>query len=248
MTKLSQIVAVEKGVKSRATRDFTTAHRLAHTPQPLSGISRSYQPRADDGESLPSESTRVQHTVPEINAEVERTLTRLFDVTATKDWANTTAKADVVVNGDVLLEAVPVPYLLFLEKQLNDLRTYVEGLPTLDPSEVWVPDDQPGVYRTEPTQTTRTRKVPRNHVRAEATKEHPAQVDVFTEDVVIGDWTTIKRSGALSEGDRAALVERVDDLQRAVKYAREQANSTDIVDMKVGLTVFRYLFGGVVAS
>jgi len=242
MTKLSQIVAVEKGVKSRATRDFTTAHRLAGTPQPLSGISRSYQPRADDGETLPSESTRVQHTIHEINEQVERTLTRLFDVTATKDWANTTAKADIKVGDTVLVADVPVPYLLFLEKQLTDLRTYVEALPTLDPSEVWVPDDSPGVYRTNPIQTTRTRKVPRNHVRAEATKEHPAQVDVFTEDVVIGDWTVIKRSGALSEGERAGLVERVDDLQNAVKYAREQANSADIVDVKVGETLLDYVF------
>lgn len=242
MTKLNQIVAVEKGVKSRSTRDFTNAHRLTQTPAPLAGISRTYQPRADDGEALPSESVRVQHTIEDINAQVVRTLTRLFDVTATKDFTNAVASADVVVDGDTLISNVPVPYLLFLEKQLTDLRTYVEALPTLDPADVWVTDDQPGVWRTAPVQTTRTRKVPKNHELAPATKEHPAQVQVFTEDVVIGDWTTIKRSGNLSEAAREGLVERVDKLQTAVKFAREQANSTDVVDHPVGDALLGYLF------
>lgn len=242
MTKLSQIVAVEKGIKSRTTRDVTNAYRLTHIAEPLTGLSRSYKPRDEEGEQLPSEVKRVQHTIAEINAEVERSLVRLFDVTATKDWANTTAKADIVVDGGVLVADVPVPYLLFLEKQLNDLRTYVEQLPVLDPSETWLDDDQPGVYRTEPTQTTRTRKVPRNHILYEATDKHPAQVETYTEDVVIGDYTLIKRSGALRESDRAALVERVDTLQLAVKYAREQANSAEVTDIEVGRTLLSYIF------
>jgi hypothetical protein len=242
VTKLSQIVAVEKGVKSRANRDFTNAHRSTQVPVALSGIARVYTPRADDGERLPSEATRVQYTVEDVNDQVVKSLTRLFDVTATKDWANTTATADVVVDDEVLVEGAPVTFLLFLEKQLADLRTYVEALPTLDPTEVWVPDSG-GVWRTEPTQTTRTRKVPRNHVLAEATPEHPAQVQVYMEDVVIGDWTTIKRSGAAHEDRRTELVDRVDRLQQAVKFAREQANSTDVVDQRVGAAVLGYLFG-----
>lgn len=243
MTKLSQIVAIEKGVKSRSTRDFTNAHRTAQAPAPLAGISRAYTPRDDDGERLPSESVLVQHTVEDINGQVAKTLTRLFDVVATKDYTNTSAFADVVADGETLVANAPVTYLLFLEKQLADLRTYVEGLPTLDPSETWVSDDAPGVWRTAPVQTTRTRKIPRNHVLAEATKEHPAQVQVYMEDVVIGDWTTIKRSGNLNEATRAEMVERVDKLQQAVKFAREQANSTDVTDIQVGAVLMDYLFG-----
>ena len=46
-------------------------------------------------------------------------------------------------------------------------------------------------------QTLRTKKVPRNHVKAEATEKHPAQVEVYYEDVAVGYWTTVKFSGAL---------------------------------------------------
>lgn len=126
------------------------------------------------------------------------TLTRLFDVTATKDWANRTAAADVVVDGTVLLPQVPVPYLLFLEKQLTDLHTFVRKLPVLDASEAWNLDPSTDAWKTDPVRTIRTKKVPRNHVKAEATEKHPAQVEVYYEDVPVGYWTTVKFSGALS--------------------------------------------------
>ena len=41
--------------------------------------------------------------VEEILREMAATVTRLFDVTATKDWANCHAKADVTVDGQPLL-------------------------------------------------------------------------------------------------------------------------------------------------
>ena len=51
-------------------------------------------------------------------------------------------------------------------------------------------------WKTEPVQTYRTKRVPRNHVKAEATEKHPAQVEVYYEDVTIGYWTTVKFSGS----------------------------------------------------
>jgi hypothetical protein len=242
-TKLNQIVAVEAGVKAQATRNLTSAHRLSQQLAPLTGISRTYQPRTEDGEELPPESTRVQHTIEDINGEVRKTLERLFDVTATKDWANTKARADVEVDGDILLADVPVTYLLFLEKQLENLRTYTSKLPTLDPAQVWVPDDQPGVRRTEPVQTTRTKKVPKSFELSPATDKHPAQVTSFTEDVIVGDWSTIHRSGTVTEARRAGLVERVEKLQAAVKYAREHANTVEVEDISTGAAVLGYIFG-----
>jgi hypothetical protein len=243
VTKLSQIVAIEKGVKSSAQRDLTSAHRLSQVPQPLMGIERTYQPRVEGDETLPPESTRVQHTVEDINDEVRKTLVRLFDVTATKDWANTQAKADVVVDGETLVPAAPVPYLLFLEKTLTDLRTYVSKLPTLDPAEEWTADDEPNVYRTPPVQTARTKKVLKPVVLYQATDKHPAQVQAVSEDVIVGDWTRVLRSGAITEARRAGLLARVDKLLTATKYAREEANSTEITDQQVGDTLLGYVFG-----
>lgn len=91
--------------------------------------------------------------------------------------------------------------------------------------------------------TVRSRKVLRNHVKAEATEHHPAQVDVYTEDVAVGTWTTTKFSGALPATRVRELRDRVVKLQQAVKFAREQANATAVTDAKAGDAVFGYLFG-----
>src|SRR5262249_27593475 len=150
-------------------------------------------------EQLPSESTRVQVRTADVLAEVRSALGRLFDVTLTKDVANGEAKADVVVDGQEIATGVPATYLIFLEKQLADLLIFVSKLPVPDRAEKWTLDATADAYAADASQTTRTKKIPRNHVVAEATQQHPAQVQVYTEDVVVGYWTTVKFSGALPQ-------------------------------------------------
>ncbi|MFF4246519.1 hypothetical protein ACFYY2_18910 [Streptomyces sp. NPDC001822] len=243
MTKLNQIIAVEKGVKSKSLQDTTAAHHKVQKTALLAGISRTYQPKNEEGEQLPPESSRVQVKAEDALREMSVSLTRLFDVTATKDWANCTARADVSVDGRVIVPEVPVSYLLFLEKQLTDLHTFVKKLPVLDASESWSLDPSTDWWKTDPVRTIRTKKVPRNHVKAEATEKHPAQVDVYYEDVPIGYWTTVKFSGALPARRVNELLERVEKLQQAVKFAREEANGAEVTDRRVGDAVFGYLFG-----
>lgn len=242
MPRLNQIVAIEKGVKSQSMRELTDAHQLLQKPPLLSGISRTYRPKDEEGEQLPAESTKVQVKTDEVIRRTADILTRLFDVTATKDWANGLAKADVVVDGQTLLAQVPITYLLFLEKQLVDLHTFIKKLPVLDASETWTMDTSADTWATEPVQTSRTKKIPRNHVKAEATEHHPAQVEVYYEDIVVGFWRTVKFSGALPARRVNELAERVERLQEAVKFAREEANNLDVQDQKVGEKVFQYLF------
>jgi hypothetical protein len=242
MAKLNQIIAVEKGVKSRSFAELTASHHTLQKQAALSGISRTYQPKDEEGERLPPESTRVQVKAEEVVRETTRILTKLFDVTATKDWANCTARADVVVDGRTILAEVPVTYLLFLEKQLVDLHTFIRKLPVLDAAESWSYDSSADCFATEPVQTLRTRKVPRNHVKAEATEKHPAQVEVYHEDVTVGYWRTVKFSGALPASRVNELIDRVEKLQAAVKFAREEANGAEVTDRKVGEAVFGYLF------
>ncbi|MFF3437524.1 hypothetical protein [Streptosporangium sp. NPDC002721] len=242
-TKLNQILAVEKGVKSDTQRKVTDAYHTIQKNALLSGLSRTYQPVDDEGERLPPESTRVQVQGEELLKQVGAALTRLFDVTATKDWANCSARADVKVDGSTLLEDVPVTYLLFLEKQLVDLHTFVSKLPVLDAAETWTLDQSTDCWRTEPVKTTRTKKVPRNHVKAEATEKHPAQVEVYHEDVVVGFWTKVTFSGAVPQKRVNELLERVGRLQNAVKFAREEANGTEITYQRVGEKVLGYLLG-----
>jgi hypothetical protein len=242
MTKLNQIVAVEKGVKTTAQRAVTDAYHAIQQDGPLSGIARTYQPRDAEGEALPAESTKVQYAVADKIDEVRSALTRLFDVTATKDYANAEASADVVVDGETLVEGAPVPYLLFLEKYLTDVRTFASKLPVLDPAVDWEDDHVSGLFRSKPVQTTRTRKTPKAHVLYPATDKHAAQVESFNVDEVIGDYTTVRFSGAITKARRDELVARVDTLLRAVKFAREEANTHEVVDQTVGKTIFDYIF------
>ena len=240
--KLNQIIAIEKGTKSRSLQELTEAHHALQKPALLSGISRTYRPKDEEGEQLPSESTKVQIKAEDIIRDTVESLTRLFDVVAAKDWANCKAKADVVVDGKKLLSNVPATYLLFLEKQLVDLHTFIKKLPVLDASETWTFDPSADCWATEPVQTVKTKKVPRNHVKAEATDKHPAQVEVYYEDITVGYWRTVKFSGALPAKRVNELLARVEKLQEAVKFAREEANNMEVEDVKTGAAIFNYLF------
>jgi hypothetical protein len=243
VTKLNQIIAIEKGVKSTAEAAFTFAHRELGKTEPLSGIARSYTPRQEDGIQLPSETKLPQVRANGAIDTVTRNLTRLFDVTATKDTANRFATADVIVDGVTVLADVPVTTLLFLERKLTDLHTFIVKLPVLDPAERWTYNGDVGAYASEPSQTIRSKKVMKNWVRAEATEKHPAQVDVYNEDVPEGVWTTVKYSGALPADRVAALLARVQKLTEAVKQAREVANGIEVTDSHIGVPFFAYLFG-----
>jgi hypothetical protein len=66
---------------------------------------------------------------------------------------------------------------------------------------------------------------------------------VYYEDVVVGYWRTVKFSGSLPASRVNELTERVEKLQQAVKFAREEANNLEVQDQKLGAKVFQYLFG-----
>jgi hypothetical protein len=242
MPTLHQILAAEKGVKGRSVRTFTDAHHAVAKTALLSGIARTYQPNDDDGERLPSESTPVQINARDAIADVTTALTELFDVVITKDAANQVATANVVVDDVVLLSGVPVTTLLFLEKQLDDIYTFVRKLPVLDPAESWTFDEQRGHYGTASVQTARSKKVMKTHVAYPATTEHPAQTQTYGEDVQVGLWTTTKFSGALPAARVAELTARVVTLQKAVTAARQAANTLEVSDRRMGDVVLGYLF------
>lgn len=245
MTLLNQVLAVRDGIKSQTTRVVTDLHRLSQNETLLNGRIKTYRPKDEDGDRYPDDSQPVQLRHTDVLTTLQSELARLFDVQLTIDVGNAHATANIVVPGldDPLLEDVPVTYLLFLEKQLTDLRTFIGKLPALDPSVRWSVDPATGDWRSEDRETERTKKVPRNWVKAEATQFHPAQVDVYHEDVVVGYWTTTRLSGALPALVKAKILGRIDELLTAVKYAREAANSAQVSDAHVANKVFGWLLG-----
>lgn len=243
-SKLNQIVAIEKGVKSRASQVVNENYKLVQKSELFNGFDKKYQPKDEDGESLPPESKFVQHNISNVLGQVRKAMSELFEVTARKDWTNTSARANVAVDGVNLLEDVPVTYLLFLEKNLTDLRTFVSSLPSLDPSEEWDLDANSGLYKAKEIQTHRTKKVQKPLVLFPATDKHPAQTQLVTEDVISGYWKTVKLSGAATKPAIVGTLEKIEKLLKAVKEAREEANMTIEVDSpNVGDAVFGYIFG-----
>jgi hypothetical protein len=240
---LHKVLALEPGVRSRSAKALTDLHRKLGKDQLLSGLAREYSPRDAEGEKLPGESTRVQVKADEALTLAAQAFTDMFDTTATKDYGNLEAVANVVVDGEVLVEGAPATYLLWLEKQLVDVHTFVANLPTLDPAKNWTYDSNAGSFKTDTLVSTRTKKVPRNHVKAEATERHPAQVELYYEDVIVGDWKTVQFSGALPADRVRALLSRVEKVQDAVKAARQEANTVEVAQQKVGDKLFDYVFG-----
>lgn len=239
---LNKIVAVEKGVKTRTDGEIAAVyHRAKQAPQFL-GIARSYKPKDDDGDALPSENQVVAYKPQELIDMFVGAQVTFANVIATKDWGNTTAKADVVVGDTVLIKDVPVTYLLFLEKKLTDVKTFINNLPVLPAGENWTLDEQNGVWASEPAGTVRTRKIPDVQVLYPATDKHPAQVKAFDRDEVVGYWTTTKYSSALPATRVQELLDRVTTVLEAVKFAREQANMAEVTQMHVADDVLGYIF------
>jgi len=247
MAALNQIIAIEKGVKSRTYSRLTEANKVIQKKDGFDGMSRKYQPKDAEGEPLPPERKVVQHTVDAVLQEVQAAVSELMDLTARKDLANTKASAPIIVDGAPLLSVnLPATYLLFLEKQLTDLRTLFGNLPVLDISEEWQTDINSGLFRTDPVTTNRTKKTPRVIVKYEATPQHPAQTELVAEDLIVGFWEQTRHSGAIPAPRKELLLKRVEKLLDAVKQAREAANAYEENESSpvIGEAVFNYLLAG----
>lgn len=240
--KLNQVIALVGGRKAEAQKLLTAVHHGWQDTR-LSGLVRTYQPIDDEGEKLPGESRHVQLDAESVLDAAMGYLADFYDLVAIQETANTEARANVVVEGVTLLENVPVSVLLFLEKQLVDLRTLAQNLPILAPDAIWHRDQNKGCWATDPQESVRTRKELRVLVKYEATKEHPAQTETYSTDVPVGRWTTVHLSGAVPAERQNQILKRIKLLSDAVKLAREEANSIEAQSVYIGEQVLSFVFG-----
>jgi hypothetical protein len=241
MQKLNHVLAVEKQVKTNSGEQQTKLYHEIQQSAMLNGITRKYVPKDDDGERFPDENQAVHVRVKQKLEELVKIMSPLYDTVATKDNANRNATADVVVNGVTVLRNITAVTLLYLEKELVHIHTFVSKLPELPLTETWTFDPNSDCFKSEPVQSGKTKKIHKPFVKYEATKEHPAQVDVVSEDIITGYWTTTKFSGAIRREDKRKLVERVEALLAAVKVARETANQADAPKVSVAKEVFDFI-------
>jgi hypothetical protein len=242
--KLNQINAIVTARKGDAEKQLTELYKLIQKEQLFAGRERTYRPLDEvNGQKLPPESQRVQQRTADLVRQARDKWTELWNLVLTQDTGNQQAKADIVVDGLVLLKGVPVTTLLFLDKQVNDLETFVSKLPTPDPAEEWTHDPNTGLLRSRATESVRTSKEPTVIVKYPATTEHPAQTELFTKDVPVGTWTQILYSGCVPTDRKNAILARVRKLQDAIKVAKEQANLLDVERQKAGEPLLAFVFG-----
>lgn len=248
MTKqLGQVLAMESDQRVLSRRRISEAHHALQRSGMMEGLQKDYTPRFEDGLELPSEGTRVMVTVQEMIEETHRALVDLFDITAARDYTNGPRDtegpvADVKVGDEVLLEKAPVPYLLWLEKQIVDLLTFAQKLPVLDAAIEWTGPDPRGVYQSPPIETQRLERMPAKLVTFEPTKDHPGQAHIYEETKVVGTWRTVKFSGHTRPQVKADLIDRLEKLKAAVHGAREKANRVDAIEPRHGAVLADYIF------
>lgn len=244
MGKIHELLAVEGDLKAEAQRTLNRVKGLFDSGQgKFIGKIRKYRPLEEDGEAFADEVTELAVTVPNEIGAFCAAYGRWMDAAVQKEVSNRSTSADVVVDGQVLIADLPAPALLNLESKLGEIRKLYAAIPTNDTTERWTQDDQNNRWVSSPRITYRSRKTPRSFEASAATKEHPAQVTVFQEDVRVGTWEQVVYSGMLSPVDKQARLEHLDQLARAVKQARQRANNTDANNDKVSDTLFGFING-----
>jgi hypothetical protein len=240
--KLNQLIAVLQSVKANANKGKSEVYQLSQKSALFQGLSRTFQSREEDGFIYPPESQKLTLKANELIDKFVQLCSEYLDLAATQDYANTQARASIVVEGQTILADVPVSHLLFLEKQLQDVKALIAALPILPIDKDWQNDPNRGCYVTSPKETVKTKKITDFVVAYDATEHHPAQIKEVTKDVVEGTWSLIEFSGALPQDRVNLMLRRVDLLQKAVVQAREEANGAEVQQRHVANAIFGYLF------
>lgn len=240
MTKLYELLAVEPDLRQQANTETKRIKELfgKGTGQ-LLGQVISFHGVTEDAQELPDEITELATTVKAELDSLAKIFGKYMNVTIQKEVSN--AVTTVEVDKFEFLNGMPAPAMLNLESRLEDLKKVYESIPTLDPSERWNFEEGQGCFVSELRIAYRTAKLPKAFVSYEATAEHPAQVETFSEDVPTHRRETIVYSGALTIADKRARIERINALLRFVKKARQRANDILTDSFPISDQIFEYI-------
>lgn len=245
MAYLHQIIALVADRKRRFQEVLTNLHQRSQKSGVTTGFIKTYKPVKEletaDPRIPPTETKRVEMVVKDAIAAIATDMVAAFDACLTQDVGNTAAKANIKLDG-LDLQDIPSTYLLFLEKRMIDLLTFVEKLPTLEPDTNWIPTGN-GQYRSDISHSVKTAKEVVPVVKYPATQEHPAQTEMVTKDVVICRVETTVLNGALPIEVKENLRRRCIMLREAINAARAEANALKVEQRQVGQKIFDFIFG-----
>lgn len=240
--RLHQLLGFEKDRRKRNGEIITAVHRDTQQEKLLQGVSKRYQALSDGGQQLPPEKSPVALRYEEAVRSFVRAWKSDADIVAQKDDANLRARADVVVEGRVLLSQVPATHLLFLEKHLEHVRTFIAKIGELPVGAEWSWDGELGLWKTQERLSHRTEKQQQPLVLYPATAEHPAQTQLITTDTIVGNWFTTFYHGGMPPTRKRDLLHRVGVLLDAVKEAREEANAVMVDESVESGSIIDFIF------
>lgn len=238
---LGQAVALEHGLEGKTLTRWTEMVRAAQKGALAKGLTKEHEP-FEGQPQLTGENQRVQVNAEQFLTDAQEALGHLFNVTATKDWGNTLARAGVIVDGVILLPDAPVPYLLFVEKMLGELNAELRGLPTQPQTEDWQETGTRGLYKTATVRTPKMVKVEEIVVPIAPTEHQPGQWGKISRDVQQGWWAETKFTGALSPDRLNGILTRIAVLREAVVAARVRANLARVETQEPGELLLSWVF------
>ena len=243
MGKVHQLLAVEKDIvgKAAAILQETLVSFQKKATELYTGVIKTYTPYDEHGEKVNPEERLLVDTVPSKLSYTAEALKDEYDFLLQKAQSNTRAKADLVVDGTVIGQALPVEFLLTLERRLEKFRQVIDAAPTLPNGFSWVPDTATGknVFKLEkPIVTFRSVKAPYAFVKAAATKEHPAQVVEKEETKTAGEYTEMRTDSRVTSAQKSDWLGNLDKVLLAVRKAIRVANDIEASDQKIGKQIF----------
>lgn len=248
MSKLHELLAVNKTLNSQSDILQKESEKTFAKDSLFAGLHRTLTmfDAERENEGGVTDNQVVTTTVDENLKYLLPFVAKAWDAEASREKTNTTAMADVVVEGTVLLKDVPAQMLLALEANLAKIRRTYLQIKTTAPGINWIPADElrAGVMKFDkPEEAIKAETISEPVVLYEATKEHPAQVQIGQKRVAVGKYQKLEYTGLITPADKAARIARIDQLILAVKQAKQRANCATVIDVKVGKTLFNYING-----
>ena len=257
MTKLHEVLAVEPDLEGTAKKMVAEVVKTFGKAEMFFGFTKTWEmfDEAQADQAPPSEHRAMATTVDAKLDWVCAAVGRYWDGVLVKERTNQEARADLVVDGVLLIEDAPATFLLALENKLRALRVMYDAIPTLPTGEEWehAPDIGEHVVRARhPEIRFKTAKTFQHQVlvpaqfpkEGEGGTSLPAQVERWEETVNVGRSVRQLWTGLIPAARKAEILGRLDRVLRETKSARQRANDIEVERVTFAKRLFNYVNKG----
>lgn len=250
MGKLHQVLAVLDSTKKEADAASSLVQKLFSTPTLFMETEKTLQFIDDDRQDKQGgefdEHQAMEITVGQALSHFKAFQINYLNTLASRETSNQGARANVVVDGNVLISDAPVSFLIKLEEYFKSMKKVYESIPTLSQSTHWQKDESKGegIWTTKYDEIrSKKEKIMKTIPLFAGDEHHPPQFQREPEEEVVGKYTLRTWSGMIPQFEKDKMIQRCEKVIRAVKRAREEANSIDAKELKGTDALFSYIHG-----